>query len=1523
MAIEGEGELKAGLTDLRAQVNDWSLATDDNLLVLLRKFSEHLLNRVNAMDDELQGLVENTRNTEISVANTFNRFLMLRNSQFIENCVFNDSPEQEEMQSTTKPQPMTENEKHVAKFNKFKAALNKGMEAMALAPRIRQPNNEDDPELPPSLPNPRDIWNQRPLPFIIGTRRFQDDDNLGLIDYHDDPVYNEHLRKQDEPPEAIEEEKATGAIDGDVVPEDKTEAPSDEDKEDWSWLAPKTSSVLATMDMRDPDDLLGLSAFQDLFRGLDEERVAHLHRHLDENESGIIMVSDLVRFLKEHHRPSDDLEREESDEVAAQGEGPALIDILAKKFKSDQEDAKIWDDPEDDMNNGPPPVSSKMKDKNKRKDTSRSAQHKALFGSDSEDEDGGMFSTKKEDDVEHLLNQATMFAIGPDEKDDIFGDTNKQKEKVNEDLFGNDEEEDDFLFPGASSKRRSKQKSERKSKKKDKDLFGDSEDEDIIFGAAPKKEKLVIDPSKLLPGAKRPSKKKPDANTENAIVVKKGLKNDDLFGPSDDEDDDFFASSRPTKAKKNSVKKAPKANIFGSDSEEDDLFSTKTKKKESVTKVPVGVGINIFDDGSDDGDLFGGASTKKKTATAPSKKKPVKNDIFGDTDSDSEDLFGGSSKKKKPAAIMDFTKPESPDKKTPAEVKKPEKTRGSLGKGLNIDPSRLLPGSAKTVKQIKRKTTEEEKTVVETKPTQQKLFESDDDDDLFAAKEKASKKKKRRIFDSDSDDDIFAIKKTTIAPKKKGLLFGSSSSDDDFIITKKTKPKPKPGSEGKKKKKKLFDSSTEEEEEEVKKPAPVETKTKSVEKIPASTITPSAKTTSPKKTTPKAAGKIVFDPSKLLPGAAQTVAQIKRQENKPAEEKETITTVEKVTVDPLANDEDEDLFATKGKTDSMFSKKTKENVVKTEVESEEDDDLFSTKPKASVKTSKLLESEDDDDDLFSTKPKASGKPAVKKKANRSDLFGSSDDDDDIFSIKPKKKKPETKPKEEPVKEDRPAETKVDRWGASSEDDDDIFAVKKTAPKKSSPKKKAVSKVDLFGDSDDDEDLFATRKKPKQAKVVKEATPPRKSPTPPKEPTPPPAQTDEKLPEKEPVSEEPPTAATEEKSPSEKQTPTIDEPPVESKEESPAQDFKKPAPKPVEKEPTPPKESAPQDASEGPDAEPASVLAFNRSVKVLKDDKPKKSRGKRKKQSSKIAALAGNIKIGAFAPGAKPPKKSTKISAAANNLNINPALTMRPGAAPPVEEKKSDGTLEHVESSRPMQKGRRARTRRGKKRSKPAKAVVESKAAPPEDSKEDDIKITRVPKTKEVAPATTVKEEPAPIDPLGGSMLITEYDPLSSMTAARDPMASTVEPQVTAAEPASETKRSKSLFDDDSKSRPKVDSIADPFAMDNDDDLFGTKKSKPDKKPASRVSADLFGDSAPPPPKKTTKPKKEETKKQRIEIDLFGDSDEDIFATGKKSVKRGPSLFGEEEDELFGGKKKSKKKKNRNLFDDDDDDDLFS
>jgi len=1512
MAIEGEGELKAGLTDLRAQVNDWSLATDDNLLVLLRKFSEHLINRVNAMDDELQGLVENTRNTEISVANTFNRFLMLRNSQFIENCVFNDSPEQEEMQSTTKPQPMTENEKHVAKFNKFKAALNKGMEAMALAPRIRQPNSEDDPEQPPSLPNPRDIWNQRPLPFIIGTRRFQDDDNLGLIDYHDDPVYNEHLRKQDEPPEAIEEEKADGAIDGDVVPAANSEAPSDEDKEDWSWLAPKTSSVLATMDMRDPDDLLGLSAFQDLFRGLDEERVAHLHRHLDENESGIIMVSDLVRFLKEHHRPSDDIEREESDEVAAQGEGPALIDILANKFQRDQEDAKIWDEAEDDMNNGPPPVTNTMKNKNKRKDTSRSAQHKALFGSDSEDEDGGMFSTKKEDDVERLLNQATMFAIGPDEKDDMFGDT-KPKESVHEDLFGNDEEEDDFLFPGAS-KRRSKRKSERKSKKKDKDLFGDSEDEDIIFGAAPKKEKLVIDPSRLLPGAKRPSKKKSEANPETAIVVKKGLKNEDLFGPSDDEDEDFFASSRPTKAKKNSVKKAPKANIFGSDSEEDDLFSTKTKKKESITKVPVGVGINIFDDGSDDGDLFGGASAKKKTTTAPAKKKPVKNDIFGDTDSDSEDLFGGSSKKKKPAATPE-KKSESPEKKTPAEVKKPEKTRGSLGKGLNIDPSRLLPGSARTVKQIKRKTTGEEKTVVETKPTQQKLFESDDDDDLFAAKEKASKKKKRRIFDSDSDDDIFAIKKTTVAPKKKGLLFGSSSSDDDFIITKKTKPKPKPGAEGKKKKKKLFDSSTEEEEE-VKKPAPVETKTKPVEKIPASATTPSATTTSPKKTTPKAAGKIVFDPSKLRPGAAQTVAQIKRRENKPAEEKETITTVEKVTVDPLADDEDGDLFATKGKADSMFSKKTKENVVKTAVESEDDDDLFSTKPKTSIKTSKLLESEDDDDDLFSRKPKVSGKPAAKKKANRSDLFGSSDDDDDIFSIRPKKKKPEAKPKKEPVKEVRPAETKVDRWGASSEDDDDIFAVKKTAPKKSSPKKK-VSKVDLFGDSDDDEDLFATRKKPKpQAKVVKEATPPRKSPTPPKEPTPPPPQSVKKLPEETPVPKETPTVATEEK-----QTPIIDEPPVESKEESPTQAYKKPTPEPVEKEPTPPKESVPKDGSEGPDAEPASVLAFNRSVKVLKDDKPKKSRGKRKKQSSKIAALGANIKIGAFAPGAKPPKKSSKISAAANNLNINPALTMRPGAAPPVEEKKSDGTLEHVESSRPMQKGRRARSRRGKKRTKQPKAVNESKAAPPEDSKEDDIKINIVPQTKEVAPAT-IKEEPASIDPLGGSMTITEYDPLSSMTTARDPMASTVEPQVIAAEPAGETKKTRSLFDDDSKTRPKIESIADPFAMDNDDDLFGTKRSKPDKKPATRVSVDLFGDSSPPPPKKTTKPK-EEPKKPRKEIDLFGDSDEDIFATGKKSVKRGPSLFGEEEDELFGGKKKSKKKKNRNLFDDDDDEDLFS
>merc|ERR1719427_2337789 len=138
------------------------------------------------------------------------------------------------------------------------------------------------------------------------------------------------------------------------------------------------------------------------------------------------------------------------------------------------------------------------------------------------------------------------------------------------------------------------------------------------------------------------------------------------------------------------------------------------------------------------------------------------------------------------------------------------------------------------------------------------------------------------------------------------------------------------------------------------------------------------------------------------------------------------------------------------------------------------------------------------------------------------------------------------------------------------------------------------------------------------------------------------------------------------------------------------------------------------------------------------------------------------------------------------------------------------------------------------------------------------------------------------------------------------------------------KRNKSLFDEESKTRQKAESIIDPFAMDDDDNLFGTKRSskaKAKKKP-TRLSVDLFGDDSSLPPKKTSAPKKEETKKPKKSIDLFGDSDEDIFSTGKKAVKRGPSLFGEEEDELFGGKKKSKKKKNK-LFDDDDDDDLFS
>ena len=55
------------------------------LLGYLQHFSQQLLSKAKAVQDEMDDLVYEAKSADLKLRNTFNEFLMLSNSQFIEN----------------------------------------------------------------------------------------------------------------------------------------------------------------------------------------------------------------------------------------------------------------------------------------------------------------------------------------------------------------------------------------------------------------------------------------------------------------------------------------------------------------------------------------------------------------------------------------------------------------------------------------------------------------------------------------------------------------------------------------------------------------------------------------------------------------------------------------------------------------------------------------------------------------------------------------------------------------------------------------------------------------------------------------------------------------------------------------------------------------------------------------------------------------------------------------------------------------------------------------------------------------------------------------------------------------------------------------------------------------------------------------------------------------------------------------------------------------------------------------------
>ncbi len=70
--------------DLHGQVQSWGLTQDTQLFDYLQQFSNSMVLKTKALENDLEGLVFETQTAEVKLNNCFNAFLMLSNTQFVE-----------------------------------------------------------------------------------------------------------------------------------------------------------------------------------------------------------------------------------------------------------------------------------------------------------------------------------------------------------------------------------------------------------------------------------------------------------------------------------------------------------------------------------------------------------------------------------------------------------------------------------------------------------------------------------------------------------------------------------------------------------------------------------------------------------------------------------------------------------------------------------------------------------------------------------------------------------------------------------------------------------------------------------------------------------------------------------------------------------------------------------------------------------------------------------------------------------------------------------------------------------------------------------------------------------------------------------------------------------------------------------------------------------------------------------------------------------------------------------------------
>ncbi|KAM4730529.1 WASH complex subunit 2C isoform 2-T2 [Anableps anableps] len=781
------------LEEIRQHSANWSLAADSGLFLFLQDFSQRMLSKTHEIEKQLDSLIRDTKATDSHLHSVFNDFLMLSNTQFIENRVYDEEVEETipkaDVPEKQPEQEKTREQKEAELIPKMQEAVSYGLKVLESAFEhldIKAGNSdsedEDIPDRVEAILEPKDLYVDRPLPYLIGSQAFMEQDDVGLGDLSSDEL-------------SVDSDRDS-VVDSE---DDKDEVHSDDDVSQEEHEArnniQKKSMVSFEEDEEEEDE------DSDLFEKSDEDE------DVAKSTGTSTFADELAARIKGEQvtRPDEDI--------------ASLASKKKSKGRKEPKPAKPQAEEDSDDMFKPPKMDDHYDDDDDDDDFSPFGGKSGLFsggrGLFDDDDEGDLFSEAPKPALEEkrVMNEnitstaqtaesrktdkkipVGAVSIFPDNS--LFGsgqssDSEERKENGTPavgtktaprqthtapggagvgGLF--DDDEDDDFFSGKTLKKSDSAVQEKPKPKNTIDLFDDEDDDGDIFsgkfnpGTATQSKREVKEEKDKTPEKKMPAGAISMFGPATKSLLSEGLKKRQRSTSKDSEkSEENVPAADVGKASVKSTEK-PHSTILFSDDEEPQLFPGVTKSQSKPE--PTGLGktskppLSLFDD--EEEDLFASAAKSQgrpsqAKVSVPQPTKAASSSLF----SDDEDQWISSKSSSSNA----------------------ESKTGGI-KARTSAPSNLPS----------------------TKISQQSsLFNDEDDDDLFAQTKTSSQKKSQRVallFEDEGDDEgkgsLFgnnlAVHTNSEAPSKlpAATLQSSSKSEQvpDFETPAKDKPQVQP-----------------------------------------------------------------------------------------------------------------------------------------------------------------------------------------------------------------------------------------------------------------------------------------------------------------------------------------------------------------------------------------------------------------------------------------------------------------------------------------------------------------------------------------------------------------------------------------------------------------------------------------------------------------------------------------------------------------------------------------------------------